>query len=145
MRKCLAGIYRTIGASNKTDAAIWYQKQLMAKNRPVTINWNDPCSFADFALSYGLRASLGWLYGLLQPHDSDLLARLERTVDPTNTLAVVPIEDMRWHMAGFFHHRRSQDAEAAASSATLLYRAILRRLQLQNERTPRSPPKGPQM
>ncbi len=142
VRRYLTATYRTIGASSKTDAAIWYQKQLTAKNCPATINWNDPCSFASYALSHGLRASLGWLYGLLQPHDSDFLARLERNADPTNALAVVPIEDMRWHMAGFFHHRRSQDDEAATDSAALLYRAILRRLQLQNERTPRSPPKG---
>ncbi len=133
VRKCLAGIYHTIGARNKADAAIWYQKYLAAKHRPisVSINRNQPRHFAHFALKQGLRASLGCLYELLQPYDNDLLLQLERGADTLDALAVAPIADMRWHIVGFFHYHRNQNTEAAASSATLLYRALLRRLQLQ--------------
>ncbi len=132
VRKYLTTIYRTIGANNKADAAIWYQKYLMAKNRPVSINRNQRCPFASFALQHGLRTSLGWLHGLLQPHDRELLLQLEHSPDTPAALAVAPIQDMRWHMVGFFHHSRNQNYDAASSSATLLYRTLLRRLQLQN-------------
>ncbi len=132
VRKYLAEIYRTIGAGNKTDAAIWYQKQLMAKNRPAAIHFSHP-GFTTFVLQQGLRAALGWFHAVLQPHDCELLLQLEHRANMPTALAVAPIEDMRWHMAGFFHHQRNQNNDAAVSSATWLYCAILRRLQLQTE------------